>query len=247
MSEGSRFPRPTPNAVVGRALVLTVLQMRLTQEATVRVGDLAQQEEARSMAGALAGFGPMFKGKNIISSEETKLFDSTLGNWSDQEAINVDWRGECIGVLGWALGLEPNILPYDQKFHVDPKKYMDALLGLIKNNNAGLKSNAEIDKEREIAQMWNWRCRTTRLQKEGHMLPEGVTFDQIISFSASAYYKDGLLAPPLSNDFQIFNKAFGEMTEGEYHHATSIASERHYALNWLCGYAENWDEVPTET
>lgn len=28
---------------------------------------------------------------------------------------------------------------------------------------------------------------------------------------------------------------------------TSIAIERHYALNWLCGYAEDWDSVPTET
>jgi hypothetical protein len=27
----------------------------------------------------------------------------------------------------------------------------------------------------------------------------------------------------------------------------SAAAERHYALNWLCGYASDWDSVPTET
>ena len=27
----------------------------------------------------------------------------------------------------------------------------------------------------------------------------------------------------------------------------SIARERLYALNWLCKYAEDWDEVPTGT
>lgn len=35
--------------------------------------------------------------------------------------------------------------------------------------------------------------------------------------------------------------------EGDYSEMTSIAIERHYALNWLCGYAEDWDSVPTET
>jgi hypothetical protein len=27
---------------------------------------------------------------------------------------------------------------------------------------------------------------------------------------------------------------------------TAAAVERHYALNWLCGYASDWDSVPTE-
>lgn len=27
----------------------------------------------------------------------------------------------------------------------------------------------------------------------------------------------------------------------------AAAVERHYALNWLCGYASDWDSVPTET
>jgi uncharacterized protein DUF4272 len=26
-----------------------------------------------------------------------------------------------------------------------------------------------------------------------------------------------------------------------------IAGQRHYALNWLCGYGANWDSVPTDT
>ena len=28
---------------------------------------------------------------------------------------------------------------------------------------------------------------------------------------------------------------------------TAAAVERHYALNWLCGYASDWDSVPTDT
>jgi Domain of unknown function (DUF4272) len=34
---------------------------------------------------------------------------------------------------------------------------------------------------------------------------------------------------------------------GELDADVAAAIERHYALNWLCGYASDWDSVPTET
>jgi hypothetical protein len=27
----------------------------------------------------------------------------------------------------------------------------------------------------------------------------------------------------------------------------ALAEDRHRALNWLCGYAERWDDVPLDT
>ena len=40
-----------------------------------------------------------------------------------------------------------------------------------------------------------------------------------------------------------------DLTEEEWREVTSIAAERHFALNWLCGYApgNRWDATPTET
>src|SRR5689334_19024052 len=138
MSDAPSFPRPSPSAVVGRTLVLTVLQLRLIQEATIREGDSAQKQEARAMTEALGSFGPMFEAKRIISIKESMLFNSALGTWPDQEGINIDWRQECVGVFGWALGIEPTILPYDKRFEVNTKSYMDQMLGFIKRNDAQL-------------------------------------------------------------------------------------------------------------
>ncbi len=28
--------------------------------------------------------------------------------------------------------------------------------------------------------------------------------------------------------------------------AAAIATERHHALNWLCGFGTDWDNVPTD-
>jgi hypothetical protein len=37
------------------------------------------------------------------------------------------------------------------------------------------------------------------------------------------------------------------LSDDEYSYCRSLAVERHKALNWLCGYAERWDKVPTDT
>ena len=50
-----------------------------------------------------------------------------------------------------------------------------------------------------------------------------------------------------SVDFPAFGKAYRNLSEDEYEQATSIAMERHLALNWLCGYDSDWDETPTDT
>jgi hypothetical protein len=51
----------------------------------------------------------------------------------------------------------------------------------------------------------------------------------------------------IDGDFPAFGKAYSALTEREFVHCAWIAVGRHRALNWLCGYAENWDEVPTDT
>jgi hypothetical protein len=44
-----------------------------------------------------------------------------------------------------------------------------------------------------------------------------------------------------------YDKPDRALDADEYAAVTSSAAERHYALNWLCGYASDWDRVPTDT
>lgn len=247
MSETPEFPRPTPNAVVGRTLVLTVLHLRLIQEAVVREGNDAQKADARAKAEVLGQLGATFQTKNLFSKNEWRLFSSPLGSWSDRDGINVDWRKECIGVFGWALGKEQAILPFDQGFDLNSKDYMDSMMALMKSNSATLRPDDEISNAQEMAKIWHWRARTTRIIKEGRTPPAGYTFERIIEISAKGSFDLGWIPKPIAGDFPFLGKPYRDLTEDEYHFATSVAMERHYALNWLCGYSNDWDCVSTGT
>ncbi len=48
-------------------------------------------------------------------------------------------------------------------------------------------------------------------------------------------------------DFPAFGKPYALISDEEWQIATSIAQERHAAFNWLCGYSDDWDQVPTDT
>jgi hypothetical protein len=71
--------------------------------------------------------------------------------------------------------------------------------------------------------------------------------EAIVRDAATHAYEQGDIGEPIGADFPLFGKAYREMTDDEYSRATSIAMERHFALNWLCGYSDDWDETPTDT
>ena len=53
----------------------------------------------------------------------------------------------------------------------------------------------------------------------------------------------------IHDDFPAKGKAYRDLTADEWSEVRSVCAERHYALNWLCGYApgNDWDHTPTET
>ena len=54
----------------------------------------------------------------------------------------------------------------------------------------------------------------------------------------------GAIPKPVDNDFPLFGKAFANLTEDEMEEASTIAAARRLALDWLCGFATEWDNVP---
>ena len=51
----------------------------------------------------------------------------------------------------------------------------------------------------------------------------------------------------IDHDFPALGKAYSTLSEDEWETLRSIATERLYALNWLCKHAEDWDQVRTGT
>jgi hypothetical protein len=175
------------------------------------------------------------------SAVERSALGSKLGGWKPQQIVDASWRIESAAVIAWALGYSAQLPDYDQQ--ATPKEVF-AHLG----DKPRLRSAAAISGARDTAELWHWRARTTQLQRSGRNppLPPGYTLPRIIAETAELAQKRGLFHSK-GGDFPAFGKPYRDLNDEELSLATSIAMERQRALNWLCGYSDDWDHVPTDT
>jgi len=101
-----------------------------------------------------------------LSPKERQFFETPVQNLTPQQVLNASWRSEAIGVLLWALGVIPQIAPYDTPFDGEITKKVQDVAAFIRS--ARLRDTKEIDDAREIAELWNWRSRTRQLIEENH-------------------------------------------------------------------------------
>ena len=185
-----------------------------------------------------------------LSRQETALLEKPMGGWTEQEITDGSWWAEALAVIEWALGEIDQIPPYDKE--VDREAFSSKLKKIESYTryvaDAKLRPDAEIAKARDVAEFWLWRARTGQIQKDPkkYPLPKDVTLEEIISKAAAKGEEDGLFKA-IENDFPAFGKPFAKLSDDELWTMQSIAAERLYGLNWLCGYSEDWDEVPTDT
>jgi hypothetical protein len=187
-----------------------------------------------------------------LSDSERKVMEKAPGQWSKRDQINASWRVEAAGCIAWALQLLVEIPAYDQSFR--PGTIMD---GIPQTGEAtaewlnGLiyRAEEEIRDARETAELWVWRSRTTQFQKnrDHHAgLPSDEEYQVIIENAAKRGQAEGCFTM-FDGDFPAFGKKFADLSEAEWSSAKSIATERMWGLNWLCGYHHEWDEVPLDT
>jgi len=203
---------------------------------------IGQQIEKMRAAGLL----------DLLENREREFMLTGIFETTAQHRIDASWLAESIMCLHWALGLREQIPPYDQE--VDPKSNQlpkgEKARDLV--SSATLRPQAEINRQRDLAELCHWRCRTHMLltsKKIPDALPDGTPMPEIIRRAAEKAAEDGAFPKPIDNDFPVYGKAYREVTEEEQSMLTSIAMERHKALNWLCGYApgNRWSETPTDT
>jgi len=182
------------------------------------------------------------------SVHERLLLEKPLGTWERQEVADGQWREEGLLVLMWALRPGTDLLPYDQIVSESE------LTKLVPHPSAAqafiakakLRDFREISKARDVAELWLWRARTTQIQRDHVKLPKGRTFEEIIRTAATQAEKDGLFMS-IDHDFPALGRSYAKLSETQWYTMRSIATERLYALNWLCGYSDDWDHVPTDT
>jgi hypothetical protein len=185
--------------------------------------------------------------------EQERLFMETGDlETTQRQMIDASWLAESIACLLWALGQLEEMPGYDEEASFEWIK--SHLVNRVQEDtkSACLRSAEEIDRKRDLAELWNWRCRTRRLLESKEVsvvLQNGMTMDEIVRLCAIKATEEYAFNSPIGNDFPAFGKPFREISVDEFAMATSIAQERHRAFNWLCGYApgNRWNETPTDT
>lgn len=185
-----------------------------------------------------------------VEEDEQKLLLSD--RTSKQQRIDASWLGESIASLLWALQMIPKLPAYDRE--ADPtlasRLRSESIPELIRQ--ARLRPKKEIEKQRQIAELWHWRARTRYLQEQGRFDDGSVaspTIEQIIERTATRYARIGRLPNAIAGDFQALGKPYRDLSSDEFATLTSISQERHKAFNWLCGYSPTgrWTDTRTDT
>jgi hypothetical protein len=186
-----------------------------------------------------------------MTSAEREFIQTLPTEISPQMLINVSWMMEAAECLLWALGYVQALPPYDEQADRDHLELLPSTSVRELRKAATLRDKTLVDSAREAAELWHWRSRTRQLEESGRSIemPEGQTFAQIIEEAAEWGAKEGLFDAPIDGDFPAFGRAYRDISAEEWACATSIAMERHKALNWLCGMAPSnrWEDTPTDT
>jgi Domain of unknown function (DUF4272) len=192
-----------------------------------------------------------------LSSSERELAGSTVVTMSPQQQFNATWRMEAAQVIVWALGLTPHLPPYDVHAQRDvlneiPTEDIPRFV-----SSAQLREESEIDQARADAELWHWRSRTRQLVEEGREFPADEesraagfrSYDDVVRFIARKLTGETRMVACIEEDFPAKGKAYRKLSAQEWSEVRSVTVERHFALNWLCGYSlgNEWDHTPTET
>jgi hypothetical protein len=192
-----------------------------------------------------------------VSPKEQAFLQTYGSNMEEHAQLTFGWRMEAAGMLMWTLNMLTEWPHIDEKLNPEFLKNVEVKELESFSKVPELRSKEDIDAKRDLIETWHWRARTQKLIQQGHpFIPEETmkraglnSLDDIVRFSAKAGYEKGDLPEILDEDFVFLGKPFRNLNEEEYQKSNSIIMERHFALNWLCGFApENrWDETPTGT
>jgi hypothetical protein len=186
-----------------------------------------------------------------MSPTEQAFMRTALTAVTPQMLRDVSWLMESFECLLWALGYLEEMPPYDSQADTEHLNLLPPLAIGDLVRGATLRPAQIILAARDVAELWHWRSRTRQLQESGTpgVLPAGLTLDDVVRMAAEKAAASGVFEAPIESDFPVFGRSYRRASPQEWHEVTSIAMERHRALNWLCGYAgrNRWQETPTDT
>jgi len=180
------------------------------------------------------------------SSDETRWWTTALGELDVEEAENLGWVAASLTPLCWALWHFVEMPPYDS--YQLPERKGTAGVPMFHQTEpfiarAFLRPRAEIDRARDIAELW-W-IRAMMLAAEGDPDEQSAPLDTLRAKFATRRRALEPYLPFADDDLVVFGKPYQDLDVDEHRTCWRIASGRLFALNWLCGHAD-WEAISVD-
>ncbi len=184
----------------------------------------------------------------IATPVERHVLQTRLGRLTNDETDAASWQTEALAALAWATGILDALPPYHVP--IDPGPLLDALPSPWDKTapfrtTVRLRPEEEIAEERERAELWHWRATMVDLLREARG-KEAQRLGAVIREVAGEAGRAGIVDHVAAGDFAVDGRPYRDLDEEALGMATAISAERHHALNWLCGFGTDWDNVPTD-
>jgi hypothetical protein len=186
-----------------------------------------------------------------LTPREDALLDKEPGTWQPPERAFASWRVEAQGVLVWSIEKLNDIPPVDALF--DPGAVIDALPNIAPIESflrhSRLRPADDLVWARDVAELWHWRTRIEQTRRAGVEPPPGTTYEGRIAHVTQGAHEHGAIPAPVQGDFPVGGQAVTALPDAALTKLHTTAYYRHFALNWVCGYAppDGWEETPTHT
>lgn len=184
----------------------------------------------------------------VLTPAEQRLFKTRVGRLPRAEVLAASWQAEGLAALAWAIGILDDPPPLDAP--ADPAGVLTLLPSpwastRALRTTATLRPEADLARERERAELWHWRAEIAQAAAPTSPKDERDRRSLVREVAEEAHAA-GFIASPAGHDFPVAGRPYRDLSPDALDTLTIIAAERLRALNWLCGFGPDWDNVPLD-
>ncbi|OWK36787.1 DUF4272 domain-containing protein [Fimbriiglobus ruber] len=233
---------PTATRVARRVVALTTVTARAVIERDARNGADAPDQSARKHQSLLAWLSDFPALVDEFEPAERGIVETPPGQLAPQKAVDAMWRIEGLTVLAWALG-RFDLPRYDELVNIDAiwsaarflRPPAEALPAVSR-----LRSLNELEAYRRQAFAYHWRLRDYGLRPRAMDLR---------TFARTSWFGplDISMLELQDNDLALRGARIDRAPADVLGSCTSLARERHQAINWLCQGPETYSRADVST
>lgn len=229
---------PSAERVVARVLAFAALTGRALGE------DDPDDPDRETTMASIRAWARDSGAEDEMEPEEREVLEAPVGGLDRRAQVNAVWRIEGLAVLLWALG-RGELPPHDQ---ISDAKTLWRAARLLNHDPARevpdapeLRPREELEAMRERLFAIHWRTREFRLRPG--------TLDFVDLAVRMPWMSESAVRalPLVDGDLAIGGVRIDRASADAVDTASSIATERHLAINWLCDGPELYSETDGST